>query len=187
MRFADKQQYYQGEVNYVTAFPSFRNPIIYRGDTFLLAKRTWRLYTDEIDVSIIKVSESPHTTTVSAAIPVQDNYYPFTQYIEQVSLRPSSPAEKYFYRETGVTDPYVTIPDALGYYITVDTDVDQIRDEWSVYQNGVLQDYVDYTTLTFPLTPGDLVPGQYTVEPDADTFHFAYCENESIIIKYIKV
>lgn len=187
MRFADKQQYYQGEVNYVTAFPSFRNPIIYRDDTFILAKRTWRLYTDEIDVSIIKISESPHTTTVDAETPVQDNYFPFTQYIEQVSIRPGNPAERYFYRETGVTDTYVIIPDALGYYITVDTDVDQIRDEWSVYQNGILQDYVDFNALTFPLTPGDILPGQYTVDPDADTFHFGYCENDTIIIKYIKV
>ena len=102
-------------------------------------------------------------------------------------MRFNGPGLQACWKYTGVTDPYVIIDEALVFYIGGSTEPEEIECYFSVYQQGIYQEYIDYTTLTFPLTPGDLVPGQYTVEPDADTFHFAYCENDTIIIKYIKV
>ena len=102
-------------------------------------------------------------------------------------MRPINPGLQRCWKFTGVTDTYVTIDEALGFYIGGSTAPEEIECYFSVYHNGVYQEYIDYTSLTFPLTPGDILPGQYTVEPDTDTFHFAYCENDTIIIKYIKV
>lgn len=94
---------------------------------------------------------------------------------------------KYFYREFVASGTYVTIPDSLPYFVSGDTSVDTIRSDWSVYAEGVFQDYVDYTTLTFPLTGGELAIGQYTMEPAENRFHFAFLENQTIIIKYLRI
>lgn len=91
-----------------------------------------------------------------------------------------------YWRFDNVTDPYVTLPEALNFYITTTTEPENIEANFDVFKNGVRLDYVDYTTLTFPLVGGELTMAQYTVEVDADKFHFAFNEGDTIIIKYFK-
>ena len=100
---------------------------------------------------------------------------------------PGNRLETYFYRETGVTANYVEIPDNLEYFVNSSSSVDQIRLFWSVWIDGVYQDYLDFNDFTFPLQSGDILPGSYTMEPTANKFHFGYdLDGQTIIIKFIK-
>jgi hypothetical protein len=101
--------------------------------------------------------------------------------------RPGNKTETYFYRETGVTANYVEIPDNLEYFVNSSSSVDQIRLFWSVWVDGVYLDYLDFNDFTFPLQPGEILPGSYTMEPTANKFHFGYeLDGQTIIIKFIK-
>ncbi len=107
--------------------------------------------------------------------------------VDLTSDKPLTSSIHAYWKWTGVTDPYVTLDEPLGFYISSTTTADEIEEYFDVYKTNIRMEYVDYTTLTFPLTAGDLLLTQYTVEPDNDKFHFALCENETVIIKYLKV
>ena len=91
-----------------------------------------------------------------------------------------------YWRFDNVNDPFVEIEESLNFFITSTTEPDNIEANFDVFKNGVRLDYVDYTTLTFPLVGGEMTMAQYTVEVDADKFHFAFNEGDTIIIKYFK-
>ncbi len=133
----------------------------------------WSVLKDFSGVNIIRYSD--------------DEPQPTLYSVDLATNKPLTSSIRGYWKWTGVTDPYVTLDEALGFYITSTTTPEEIEEYFDVYKTNIRMEYVDYTTLTFPLTAGDLLLTQYTVEPDNDKFHFALCENETVIIKYLKV
>jgi len=107
--------------------------------------------------------------------------------IEDIAASYQNISIKFYQKFTGVNDNYVTISEPLGFYFSSSLSPDIIDSRWTVIVNGIIQEYVDYTTFTFPLAGDELQIGQYTVNPDEDRFYFAYNENSTIILKYLKV
>lgn len=101
--------------------------------------------------------------------------------------RTSTAGYRRMWRFDGVTDTYVTLPENLAFYIGGSATPEEIETYFDVYRNGVYLFYKDYEALTFPLTGGELTMGEYTVYPDDNTFHFAFNEDDIILIKYIKL
>jgi hypothetical protein len=97
-----------------------------------------------------------------------------------------SKAITYYEKFVGVTDPSITISDTLGFYFGGSPTPDEIDARWTVLVNGVVQVYKDATGMTFPLTGGELNMGEYTCDVDNDNFWFAFNDNVTIIIKYLK-
>jgi hypothetical protein len=116
---------------------------------------------------------------------------PVPDYPTPIELDPQSPqsnVEQYYFEQSGVTDDHVVVDTSLAYYVSSYTTLIRIKSDWTVIIDGVVQHYVDLNTLTFPLSPGDLVPGQYSIDVDNDKFVFwGALDSQLVVIKYVKL
>jgi hypothetical protein len=101
--------------------------------------------------------------------------------------RGSSDTITYYERFADVNDTYVEMAEDMIYYTSDSATKEYIDATWNVWVQGVRQDYVDRETLTFPLTGGELIPGQYTINTEENRFYFAFNESNVIVIKFTKL
>ncbi len=109
---------------------------VHNVDSGTYAMSLWAPVKDYDGVNIIRWDEDQ---------PIGPSYL-----LGEISLmRFNGPGIQQCWKFTGVTNPYVIIDEALVFYIGGSTAPEEIECYFSVYHNGVYQEYIDYTSLTF--------------------------------------
>lgn len=119
----------------------------------------WEVFKDFDGVNIVDTGEGE----VDQPLPL-----PFDYDAES----PGTPVETYYEEWSGVTADYVDSVTSLDYYFVLSLDPVTIRGRVRVYVDGIKYRYVDANGLTFPLTPGDLLPNEFTVDVATNRIYF---------------
>jgi hypothetical protein len=183
---ASKQKFLDISLSILSLIPEPSVNITYRGEDFFVSKINWSIYNATMQITCIKLPDSTPTITVSSVAPTQ---LPFLQTFigyETEAFSNNGEIESYYEEFENVTADNVTIDTNLELYFTSNLTTNQRR--WKVYMNGIKLRYKDSSTLSFPLSAGDLNVNEWTEDVSSNSFYFAYeLAGDYIEVEYIKI
>lgn len=182
---ADKQRFYQGGYYRRDNFPKLVDTIQYRNDSYMIGTQNWDLLNEIGKITLIYTGSYNTNVDVEPDEPILIPEYPDTDILDPQS--PPGGIESYYEDFENVTTDNVVVSTNLEFYFNTG-DFLGIKRKWKVYLNGLKCKYIDFESLSFPLTPGDLDTNQWSVDVANNTIYFGYqLDGEYVEVEFLKI
>lgn len=147
--------------------PYYFDTYSYRGKTYFPIGLVSNLHLDTTTFTLIStISQQTDAITIENEVPLAED-------VNEVTSSTIGNIQLYlftYYEEfENVTADYIEPSTGIE---TLFIDIDEIRASWSVYMNGVLQQYIDVALVSYPPEPGELNMYQYTYFAATNRMYF---------------